>query len=113
MQIGQPSTNASRQAALAISALIAIVIALPAAWAILAVLLHAPEIPWRGLAEASVSLTLRTLFYNCIATGLAFILFDPRSDDGFMTWNLLDETLARTPAPDFYPVVRTMEEMKK
>jgi hypothetical protein len=42
---------------------------------------------------------------------LAFILFDPRSDDGFMTWNLLDETLGRTPAPEFYPVIKTMEEI--
>jgi hypothetical protein len=40
---------------------------------------------------------------------LAFLLFDPRSDDGFTTWNLLDESLARTPAPEFYPVLRTME----
>jgi hypothetical protein len=39
---------------------------------------------------------------------LAFLLFDPRSDDGFMTWNLLDEVLGRTPAPEFYPVIRTM-----
>jgi hypothetical protein len=44
---------------------------------------------------------------------LAFILFDPRSDDGFMTWNLLDETLARTPAPEFYPVLKTMEEVRR
>ena len=43
---------------------------------------------------------------------LAFILFDPRSDDGFMTWNVLDESLARTPAPEFYPVVRTMESLR-
>jgi hypothetical protein len=43
---------------------------------------------------------------------LAFILFDPRSDDGFMTWNLLDESLGRTPSPEFYPVVRTMEAVK-
>jgi hypothetical protein len=29
-----------------------------------------------------------------------------------MTWNLLDESLGRTPAPEFYPVVRTMEAIK-
>jgi len=40
---------------------------------------------------------------------LAFVLFDPRSDDGFMTWNILDPVLAATPAPEFYPVLRTME----
>jgi hypothetical protein len=40
---------------------------------------------------------------------LAFLLFDPRSDDGLMTWNLLDESLGRTPPPEFYPVLRTME----
>lgn len=44
---------------------------------------------------------------------LAFMLFDPRSDDGFMTWNLLDEVLGRTPAPEFYPVVRTMEAIQR
>ena len=42
---------------------------------------------------------------------LAFMLFDPRSDDGFMTWNLLDEALGATPPPEYYPVVRTMEQV--
>jgi hypothetical protein len=40
---------------------------------------------------------------------LAFILFDPRSDDGLMAWNILDPVLGATPAPEFYPVLRTME----
>jgi hypothetical protein len=40
---------------------------------------------------------------------LAFLLFDPRSDDGFMAWNILDAVLGATPAPEFYPVYRTME----
>jgi hypothetical protein len=40
---------------------------------------------------------------------LAFILFDPRSDDGLMAWNILDPILGATPAPEFYPVFRTME----
>jgi hypothetical protein len=44
---------------------------------------------------------------------LAFILFDPRSDDGFMAWNILDAVLGATPAPDYYPVLRTMEEVGK
>jgi hypothetical protein len=44
---------------------------------------------------------------------LAFILFDPRSDDGLMTWNILDPILGAAPAPDFYPVVRTMEAVTK
>ena len=39
---------------------------------------------------------------------LAFILFDPRSDDGFMWWNILDPVLGATPAPQFYPVLRSM-----
>ena len=39
---------------------------------------------------------------------LAFILFDPRSDDGFMQWNILDAVLGQTPGPEFYPVVRSM-----
>jgi len=39
---------------------------------------------------------------------LAFILFDPRSDDGFMWWNILDPVLGLTPAPQFYPVLRAM-----
>ena len=39
---------------------------------------------------------------------LAFILFDPRSDDGFMFWNILDPVLGMTPAPTYYPVLRSM-----
>lgn len=44
---------------------------------------------------------------------LAFSLFDPRSDDGLMAWNLLDTILAATPAPEFYPVLRTMGEVAR
>jgi hypothetical protein len=44
---------------------------------------------------------------------LAFILFDPRSDDGFMAWNILDPILGASPAPEFYPVLRTMETIAK
>jgi hypothetical protein len=44
---------------------------------------------------------------------LAFILFDPRSDDGFMAWNILDPVLSATPAPQYYPVLRTMEMVSK
>jgi len=44
---------------------------------------------------------------------LAFILFDPRSDDGFMAWNILDPVLGADPAPEFYPVLRTMERVAK
>ena len=44
---------------------------------------------------------------------LAFILFDPRSDDGLMAWNILDPMLGATPAPEFYPVLRTMETVAK
>jgi hypothetical protein len=44
---------------------------------------------------------------------LAFILFDPRSDDGFMTWNILDPILGLSPAPEFYPVLRTMETIAR
>ncbi len=39
---------------------------------------------------------------------LAFILFDPRSDDGFMWWNILDPVLGMTPGPAYYPVLRSM-----
>lgn len=39
---------------------------------------------------------------------LAFILFDPRSDDGFMWWNILDAVLGMNPAPTHYPVLRSM-----
>ncbi len=41
---------------------------------------------------------------------LAFILFDPRSDDGFMTWNILDGLMGDK--PQYYPVLRTMTEIK-
>jgi hypothetical protein len=33
---------------------------------------------------------------------------DPRSDDGFMWWNLLDAVLGQSPAPAYYPVLRSM-----
>ncbi len=39
---------------------------------------------------------------------LLFILMDPRSDDGFMWWNILDPILGMTPAPAYYPVLRSM-----
>ncbi|MFO0783945.1 MAG: M14 family metallopeptidase [Phycisphaerales bacterium] len=39
---------------------------------------------------------------------LAFVLLDPRSDDGFMAWNILDPVLGATPGPEQYPVLRTM-----
>ncbi len=41
---------------------------------------------------------------------LAFILFDPRSDDGFLTWNILDGLLGDK--PQYYPVLRTMRGME-
>lgn len=44
---------------------------------------------------------------------LAFILFDARSDDGFMAWNILDAVLGATPTPPYYPVLRTMETIAK
>ena len=44
---------------------------------------------------------------------LAFILFDARSADGLMAWNILDPILGATPAPEFYPVVRTTEAIAK
>ncbi len=40
---------------------------------------------------------------------LVFLLCDPRSDDGFMAWNILDPVLGGTPAPEFYPIIRTMD----
>jgi hypothetical protein len=44
---------------------------------------------------------------------LAFLLLDPRSDDGLMAWNILDPVLGQSPAPEFYPVWRTMETAAK
>jgi hypothetical protein len=41
---------------------------------------------------------------------LAFILLDPRSDDGLLAWNILDGLLGDK--PQHYPVLRTMEEVK-
>lgn len=43
---------------------------------------------------------------------LTFILMDPRSDDGFMWWNLLDAVLGQSPAPTYYPVFRSMNAVK-
>jgi hypothetical protein len=44
---------------------------------------------------------------------LAFALLDPMSDDGFMTWNILDPVLTATPAPEYYPVLRTMKPVAR
>jgi hypothetical protein len=41
---------------------------------------------------------------------LAFILMDPRSDDGFLAWNILDGLLGDK--PQYYPVLRTMGDVK-
>ena len=43
---------------------------------------------------------------------LAFMLLDPRSDDGLMAWNILDPLLGQTPRAGVYPVLRTMEALK-
>ncbi|WP_373060621.1 M14 family zinc carboxypeptidase [Gemmatimonas sp.] len=43
---------------------------------------------------------------------LTFILMDPRSDDGFMWWNILDAVLGLSPAPIYYPVLRSMSAVK-
>ena len=43
---------------------------------------------------------------------LAFILMDPRSDDGFMWWNVLDAVLGLSPTPIYYPVLRSMNAVK-
>ncbi len=43
---------------------------------------------------------------------LAFILLDPRSDDGFMWWNVLDAVLGLSPTPVYYPVLRSMNAVK-
>ena len=32
-----------------------------------------------------------------------------RQDDGFMFWNILDPVLGMTPAPQYYPVLRSMK----
>ncbi len=42
---------------------------------------------------------------------LAFVLLDPRSDDGFMAWILLDALLASSTSPAVYPFVRTMADV--
>lgn len=39
---------------------------------------------------------------------LAFHLLEPRSDDGFVTWNLVDDALQKAA---FYPISRTFEEL--
>jgi hypothetical protein len=44
---------------------------------------------------------------------LAFMLFDARSDDGLMAWNILDPVLGATPGPQHYPVLRTMEAVAR
>ncbi|MEQ1892012.1 MAG: M14 family metallopeptidase [Planctomycetota bacterium] len=43
---------------------------------------------------------------------LAFLFLEPRSDDGFATWNLLDAALAADPAPEFFPILRTDADLR-
>ncbi|MEO8362542.1 MAG: M14 family metallopeptidase [Vicinamibacteria bacterium] len=43
---------------------------------------------------------------------LAFLLLDARSDDGLMTWNILDPVMGQKDAPKFYPVLRTMDTVQ-
>jgi len=43
---------------------------------------------------------------------LAFLLMDARSDDGLLAWNILDPLLTQSPAPEFYPVMKTMDAVK-
>ena len=40
---------------------------------------------------------------------LVFLFLEPRSDDGFATWNLFDAVLAADPAPEFFPLLRTFD----
>jgi Zinc carboxypeptidase len=42
---------------------------------------------------------------------LAFILFDPRSDDGLMAWNILDGLMGDK--AQYYPVLRSMQPVGK
>lgn len=44
---------------------------------------------------------------------LIFLLMDPRSNDGLMSWNILDSVLGLNPSPSYYPVWRTMSEVSK
>ena len=67
---------------------------------------------WESIAQAIPAGSLVVPMDQPLAR-LAFILFDPRSDDGFMAWNILDPILAASPAPEFYPVLRTMEAIAK
>jgi len=39
---------------------------------------------------------------------IAFVLLEPRSDDGLATWNLMDEILEKA---EFYPILRTSAEL--
>lgn len=43
---------------------------------------------------------------------LAFLLMDARSDDGLMAWNIFDPLLTQNPAPEFFPVMKTMDPVK-
>ena len=42
---------------------------------------------------------------------LIVLLLEPRSEDGLAAWNLMDQVLEKE-KPAFYPVTRTMEEVK-
>ena len=44
---------------------------------------------------------------------LAFILFDPRSEDGLAYWNIMDPVLGTAQAGAVYPVLRSMNALGK
>ena len=79
---------------------------------------HALE-PWwlrlHGLAMMVMLITAGSLVVpmDQPLARLAFMLLDPRSDDGLMAWNILDPVLGTTPPPAFYPVLRTMEAVAR
>lgn len=62
---------------------------------------------WEGIEEKLPAGSLIIPMDQPLAR-LAFLLLDPRSDDGLMAWNILDPVLGSSPGPEFYPVFRTM-----
>ena len=41
---------------------------------------------------------------------LIFVLLEPRSDDGFADWNLMDDAIQKS---DVYPILRTFGEVPR
>jgi hypothetical protein len=67
---------------------------------------------WQGASDRNLRAGSLVVPMDQPLARLAFLLLDARSDDGLMAWNVLDPVLSQSPAPEFYPVMKTMDAVR-